>query len=1113
MINLTRSAIALKSGTDLRSSVNEALRHIQDRVLAPGAFVGDEVAQRQAQIFNRIADQHFKWNNLADPEDFLRKSLAIYLTNARERGNAHFIHLFEDASVRIPVNEYGSLNAGLALVLIQLWAQRAILLPTTFSPNLHAHFDKVARSLNTEVAAYFTELADGDQYSPSVKYTLKHHVKRLLWATDWHSFSDVKLDDLASLHKAVLRARNGINGEAIPTPPYPFSVVLTELTQKLSAKTGLRQSDAERYDQSLRQAISERGPIEVLKQVQAGLGIGPELTEDEIFEFLRTVKIDRVADGKGWHGVDFPYPGLERLKSPLGAATWSRQFDAFIEYWNERYESGAKAKYLTPIADYLFFYLPWWFDKHPESQAQYPESPGLFGRFSFVKRSVDGNGVHGEVPQTFYGFLERRFPDSLNTIANAKRAAKDFFDWMIDQYAGTSTGETLLGHRFTNPIRDSDIQFSGSLKASAHKRISHRVSIVLRKYLLAVESFMSAVEQESLAADDFVSNTLKINCIHIDVRSALATPIVVHMGKVIPIWKIPKVQQEFEASINVALINGEMKWRHGLISLAGLRLICVMFESGLRGAHLRWLDRTKYSTQDRPELYCRTLLVNTDKVKNHEWTTLVSPEAWGVLVRQSEFVSRIRASELMKPVPYQFRKNSRFEDIYPLFISNIAQHFGKPISAETYRRTWRLILYCFQEWYRDSFGQELLLVEAEADVQSAIDRGESVSDVSSMISTDYTPHSMRSTVISERASFLPLDVVAALVGQSSRSVAAYYFQVDQEDWDKKIQKHADQLDAYFLFDRDNEAYVRPSAMGSKLRQAVESDRRRAAERYGFTSLSLNSQDSANDGDDSQPDGTKAFNEAPAVNLIFRDTHICPLAEECPLEIMAQIREPRRCGLCPYAIKSVDHLPAIQAKQHQLEAAAKEARRRGEIVLETNQSLDEAQEWFERADLDATEAISWHVSERILLDKLSAMRAGDVSANEYHVDAPEMLTGRVQRALLKFNEGQHEMFSMLQRIGEANAYPSLQDETVRNSARRLIRHLFGSDEDLFSPDIDPIRLLCSRLKAEMDVRKISIQELCMALERHRDVLLKKAVRLTDSYGILGRLNHDKEATSE
>jgi hypothetical protein len=1113
MINLTSSVVTLKSETDLRSSVRDALRHVQLSVLAPSVFVGDEAALRQAQIFNRIANQHFNWDNLADPREFLSKILAIYLANARERGSAHFNHLFEDASVRISVNEYGSVNAGLALVLIRLWAQRAILLPTTFSPNLHAHFDKAARSLNTEVASYFSELAEGSQYSPSVRYTLKHHVKRLLWATDWHSFRDVKLDDLARLHKAVHRARNGINAEGIPIPPYPFSVVLTELTQKLSAKTGLGQSDAERYDQSLRQTIAEKGPIEVLQQVQAGLGIGSELSEDEIFMFLRTVKIDRVADGKGWHGVDFPYPGLERLKIPPGAAIWSSQFDAFIAYWSERYESGGKAKYLTPIADYLFFYLPWWLDKHPDTQAQYPESPRTFGRFSFVKRSADSDSARGDLPKTFYGFLERRYPESLNTIANAKRATKDLFDWMIDEYAGTPTGDTLLGHRFTNPIRDSDIQFVGSLKSSAHKSISHRVSILLRKYLLAIESFMSFVEQESLAVDDFTSNNLKINSIYIDVRSAGATPIVVHMGKVIPVWKIPKVQQEFEASINVAAISGDLKWRHGLISLAGLRLICVMFESGLRGAHLRWLDRTKYSTQDRPELYCRTLLVNTDKVKNQEWTTLISPEAWGVLGRQAEFVSRIRASELLKPVPYQFRKHSRFEDIYPLFVSNIAQHFGKPISDETYRRTWKLVLYCFQEWYRDAFGQELILVVAEEDIQSAIERGESVSDVISMIGTSYTPHSMRSTVISERASFLPLDVVAALVGQSSRSVAAYYFQVDQEEWDKKIQKHAEQLDAYFLFARDNEAYVRPSATGSKLRQAVDMDRRRAAERYGFTTLSLNSQESTYDGDGSQPDGTRAFNEAPAVNLIFRDTHICPLAEECPLEIMAQIREPKRCGLCPYAIRSVDHLPAIQAKQHQLEATAKEARRRGEMFLEAGQSIDEAQEWFERADLDATEAISWHVTERILLDKLASIRAGEQTATDYHLDAPEMLKSRIERVSFSFSEGQHEMFSMLQRIGEANAYPNLQDETVRNSARRLIRHLFGSDEDLFSPDIDPVSLLCARLKAEMDIRKITIQELCAALEGHRDVLLTKAVRLTDSYGIMGRLSHDKETISE
>lgn len=54
-----------------------------------------------------------------------------------------------------------------------------------------------------------------------------------------------------------------------------------------------------------------------------------------------------------------------------------------------------------------------------------------------------------------------------------------------------------------------------------------------------------------------------------------------------------------------------------------------------------------------------------------------------------------------------------------------------------------------------------------------------------------------------------------------------------------------------------------------------------------------------------------------IKQFFEPTHICPVGGMCPQEVMNIIAEKRRCGLCPLALKCVDNLDPIYAKQRDL----------------------------------------------------------------------------------------------------------------------------------------------------------------------------------------------------
>ena len=79
--------------------------------------------------------------------------------------------------------------------------------------------------------------------------------------------------------------------------------------------------------------------------------------------------------------------------------------------------------------------------------------------------------------------------------------------------------------------------------------------------------------------------------------------------------------------------------------------------------------------------------------------------------------------------------------------------------------------------------------------------------------------------------------------------------------------------------------------------------------YGCISITVN---------DDATSGLDVLRETRAANAAENKTEVCPYGNHCPPEIVKQWRGLRRCGLCQYAVRSVDHLQAVAAKVKEFE---------------------------------------------------------------------------------------------------------------------------------------------------------------------------------------------------
>ena len=1130
MINLTdKLLIVTKDKKVLRKAIVEALLHTEEIMAARfGRFEGKsgELKNKKLGFSRSFPRSLISKMNIADSHAYVRGAFDLVNTPRRQRLSTFGAK--STATKKAPsLVQLGNVRQGLSFALMRLWSKGHILFPLNFLAYVHSHYVDLAASQNAEVALYFRNLALGKLkreesqpgLRPQERKSLLLDGQRLFWATDWHSFEDIDLQDLARAQAAIYAVRLGAYEFAIPNfASIPSGIILNELKGPLARRVKLSQRDYENYATTL---DNEMRKYRIRRTFNGGANgsdneslLHPDpnkLTDQSIIEFLQAASVGQGARQHGWLGVDSSFPSLQFLKVPGGARDWVSLLNEFLSHWDKRFESRAKRKALSAFSDYLFVYLPWWCLAHPDSNVKYPSAPKDFNRYVFAKTSIpsaeDSNNSPLTRPLPFLSFVEKLF-STKTPRGIAQKAAFDFFQYLEEEYGGSSSPEIRerFGDEFANPFKEHDVHHEDRSKAIRAERLPHRVYLYLRKYMYAIESYLTVFQEVTNGSNE--QNPYD-QSLFIDIdKFDLCCPFVTHAGAVHPITTVPTAYLIFAGPILMREKEGKTRAVDRMITLSPLRLLILMGEVGLRGAAARYLDRitfSKFETGDS-ELFAKQLYVNTDKTRPKPYTTWVTPSVWDVLLREQTFASAVVDQRFADPVPYMGRSNSRFAPVYPLFLGAGSAKYGWPVNDSTYRIYWKLCLYGFQIWYNSITGEKIELVVRKPGCGDGAPQN--LRDLETNWTTIYTPHSLRATVISERTSIMPFDLNAELVGQTSATVAAYYAQPDIEELSQTLELSAQLLDHGWgqgalekvvseLLVARNRGYIHPSDPNSSLRQAVHEDRMRAAEKHGFISIGLMNQsevDSELGTDAKSPKvgtGLDLLKDVSANQLSFWDTHICPCDDDCPAEVLPLIFQRKRCGLCPYAIKSLDNLPAIQAKKHQLESRARTAKAMAQVLRDKGAAEVEIQENLDQADLDMLEAIGWHIAEHVLLDKHKKLR--DTDGGEptiYQVNDPVLLREKVVRIALPGTE----VDRLLQRLGEANAYPSLQDQEIQEQARRIKRIILRQEEDVFAADHDPITMLCASLKNMLDVKRITIEQLTEALHGHRKEVAKAIERI-------------------
>lgn len=1131
MINLTGSSILL--------DVDNADKNIRDAI----ATVLTELEMRNGpapeSVLWRYKEFAFQWyfrpsslkNKIAFDKVFI-DIIFDFAAAAVHEPTAPFMEKISryTGCKPVPAHAMHYLKSGIKQLLVLLWSRKALLLPSIFAagpffkPILENNelysFVKGFKPLGISVNSEKVEAAK------TPPHQIHKYMTRVLWAADWSSVEDVSIYELANLHQAQRAYIANRHTHTITTSPVPWTLFLNELLAYFPGRVSYTKAQVVEYAEwSLGSHIEkysfseyEKSRNEIIqgrkiakrqnrqnwnrqnwetkstprkssskKLIAFNLtGLAEDNSHEAALRYFKTLSYIR-RDGINWLDSDPSYAGREHVKVSELAADWKNVFKAYLHQRKtiKGYEKDAPIHgALNIFSDYLFLYLPWWKEIYPNTSLTLPTSPKQFTRFAFVARSKPE--PLSELPKTLSEIvkLRRHTPDSQRAAISI---IEKFFSFVESHYA---EDDHIAGPRFKNPISKAfDLPRVKKRTKTAKIPFEKKVYGYLLHYGYAVEAFGEMLQQKCFAGEFDANHKIVTNARWFDTEEFGFVPFVRHRGKIYPLKIVPNVFAWHGRMFRKSNARSEMVFAP---HLTYLRLLVGAIEVGLRLMGLKWLDRRTWDKHNQgaldisqftfvpPAAYAYPLHVSTDKTKDEAWDTTVVYRVRSLLLREQKFQLSIDEPDMDMAVAYDDRE-SRFGEIVPLFRSPTS-----PNCIGDYARYWLMLMAGFQDFYAGisehyvqfiTIGKMIPPGCKEPKVVVAKD-GTRFSPLS--VTTINTPHACRATFATNRQGLLELSDLAELLGHATDAVTAYYQKNRAADLGEKLEgSDKEMLGEFYMFDKDDAGFIRADKADSALVRAFNSDRETTIHLFGFMpSATLWCSDDAGNLD---KEGLELLRNGPMSLIRFRETHICPVGEECPLDVIKAAGEPKRCGICPLAMKCIDHLPAISAKKHALDERIKYLTLQSNRLLEAGEK-NAADAVWEEAELDANEYAGWKISEevlsRIYKDKLNDQTeaGGEVF---YHVDRPDIVRQHLQ--LVTRDTSVVEFF--LTRIAESNAYPSMQSPNVQAIAARISNDLLGGvrNLDAFSvPGPNDVVVAANLLKILMKLNGLTIAEMAMQL---------------------------------
>ena len=222
MINTTGELQFLLEGPELHKAIASSISAAANSIET--AFEdGTLLFRTRARGFVALLSPSNHLNESCFDTRFAAAALKFCLADSRNTGVDNSLAVLQEyvKPAKLPATAFPSLRHGLKIFLLNLWGNKAVLLPSVFSPDRIPldHIENTVLKWLLTIDASLTE--QNNKYDNRRLY---YYGKRLLFTTSWHRPSDVSLPELADLHRAQMLYRSGLdrrsNRRRIPTAIY-----------------------------------------------------------------------------------------------------------------------------------------------------------------------------------------------------------------------------------------------------------------------------------------------------------------------------------------------------------------------------------------------------------------------------------------------------------------------------------------------------------------------------------------------------------------------------------------------------------------------------------------------------------------------------------------------------------------------------------------------------------------------------------------------------------------------------------------------------------------------------------------------------------------------------
>lgn len=910
---------------------------------------------------------------------------------------------------------------------------------------------------------------------------------KLLLATGWLTPRDARMADLLTIKAA--ESQLGVAGEA-----HAFKALIDVLRERYGNEFDITVDEWSREVRWL--SISEHAAASVsagaardqrkLRQGRTRERVNLEVADTDLLSEIVKAK-PFMASATTLR--DRPrLPGLIAELAAL-ASTWLDLQDVYKEtVRKEGYKTVDIA--LGYLNIYLFFYLAYWFQRRPDTKFMFPDQPQKLIASVFVSRLM--KMVANEVPITFVEYLHelqsaRKWQNEyLYAILKQLEMFFEFLELHADDLQGC-TG-------FRQPIPDYAYPPVQRSKGTNKRPIPRRVFGIFLDYVEALKAHLGVILERTLSGDldgaELSRSMERTNTTIIDTfaTSSLVgfVPVIFSRNRTIPLQYIPNC-----LSLDWFPVAGERRIK--IPQPHALNQILVALYTGLRHNHIQWLDASTFDSMVPEEVREFTLLlVNTDKSMLKPWTPHVNFRVIEVLRDQMKWRGLIEAPGFEEKHYYNDNRNTKWPPILPLFSMSID---GLPHPDTRYASAWSNIVCALDALLLslgDSGLQRLCALEPPGvtmDDPAARSKrqqyGENCEKVCELyVKSRITPHSARVSVVSHFATLLPAEVIGTHITGQKPGTVYHYVVIDPEELQTAKVHQAMELrerayrnaqESWGTAGPGSKQFIRADDVNSNLSRSLRANLPETLVSYGCISITMN---------EGATSGLDVLRVTRAANAAENKTEICPYGNHCPQEVIKQWRGPRRCGLCQYAVRSVDHLPAVSAKVKEFDEMLHELTMKVETALQStpppysDEELDRLDD--ERSRL-AEELTGWRLNEEVL-DVARIRIAKGQDDRRWVVQKPEVILQDLQRVPVPSNLTAY----VIARLGECIAYPTSESPQIRarfDVLRRNILARTGQYQKAFDMTLpaDPARECAGLLRSVVEANNLSYEDIINVLE--------------------------------